>query len=250
MAEKTDKLSSIVDAVAKQIISTEHFRAGSIIRTPLLYPSGTSVVVQITEHRDRFFVTDMGIGSQEADMFGAGNYYNKSASALAEHYGIRFDNQSFFVAEASRDQLAGATTLVANCSSEATAIAAYRSADRVFEEQSDILYKRLVNVFPKAEIDRNVEFIGSSTHRWKVATVVHHHSKIALFEPVSKNHLSVVSTAAKFHDIARLESPPNRISVVENKEAFGNFINVLSQASSVIEFKSPSELLVRVAEAV
>jgi hypothetical protein len=249
MADKIQKLSSIVDAVAQQIVSTEHFRAGSIIRTPLVYPSGASVVVQITEHADRFFVSDMGIGSQEADMFGAANYYNKSAAALADHYGIRFDNQSFFVAEASREQLAGATTLVANCSCEATAIAAYRSTDRVFEEQSEILYKRLVNVFPKSTVDRNVEFVGSSTHKWKVATVVHHQSRIALFEPVSKNHLSVVSTAAKFHDIARLESPPNRISVVESKDTFGNFINVLSQAGSVVEFKSSNETLVRLAEA-
>lgn len=249
MANTDAKLSSIVDAIAKQIVSTEHFRAGSIIRTPLMYPSGASVVVQITEHSDRFFVTDMGIGSQEADMFGASNYYNKSAGAIAERYGIRFDNQSFFVAEATRDQLAGATTLVANCSSEATSIAAYRSADRVFEEQSEILYQRLVKVFPKAAVDRNVEFVGSSTHRWKVATVVHHQSRTSLFEPVSKNHLSVVSTAAKFHDIARLDSPPNRISVVESKETLGNFINVLSQAGSVVEFKSPNETLVRLAEA-
>ena len=145
MAEKVHrdiKLSNIVDAVAKQIVSTEHFRNGSIIRTPLMYPSGASVVVQITQHQERFFVTDMGIGSQEADMFGGSNYYNRSAAALAEHYGIRFDNQAFFVAEAAREQLAGATTVVANCSSEATAIAAFRSADRVFEEQADILYKK------------------------------------------------------------------------------------------------------------
>ena len=252
MAEKFHpdiKLSNIVDAVAKEIVSTEHFRNGSIIRTPLIYPSGAAVVVQITQHRERFFVTDMGLGSQEADMFGGSNYYNKSAAALAEHYGIRFDNQAFFVAEAAHEQLAGATTLVANCSSEATAIAAYRAADRVFEEQADILYKRLVKVFPKTEVERNVEFVGSSTHKWKVATIVNHKSHIALFEPVSRNHLSVVSTAAKFHDIARLDNAPNRISVVDDKEAFGNFINVLSQAGSVIEFKSPDDTLVKVAEA-
>lgn len=116
------RLAEVADAVSREIVSVEHFRGGSIIKTPLMYPSGASVIVQITEHQDRYFVTDMGVGFQEAEMIGAGLLYSNSAKELAKHFGITFDNQAFFVAEAGRDQLAGATTVVANCSSEAFAL--------------------------------------------------------------------------------------------------------------------------------
>lgn len=230
-------------------MTTEHFGSGSLIKTRLMYPSGACAVVQITQQGDRFFVSDMGLGHQEAEMIGASTLYANSARGLADHYGIRFDNQAFFVAEASRDQLARATTIVANCSSEAAALAAYRAAERKFEEETDVLYKRLATVFPKREIERDIEFVGSSTHRWKIATIVRHGSHIALFEPVSKHPVSVVTTAAKFHDIARLDNPPGRISVVRKKADFGNLINVLAQAGSVIDFDAPKETLLKIAEA-
>jgi hypothetical protein len=70
-------------------------------------------------------------------MFDAAIMYSNSAKGLAEHFGIRFDNQSFFAAEANREKLAGATTVVANCSSQAAALAAYKSAERKFEDDSD-----------------------------------------------------------------------------------------------------------------
>src|SRR4051812_17005468 len=113
MSIKIDReFANVVDEVASEIIATEHFGTGSIIKTPIMYPSGAAVVVQITGQQDRFFVTDMGLGYQEAEMIGASTLYMNSARPIAEHFGIRFDNQSFFVAEAERGQLAGAVTIV------------------------------------------------------------------------------------------------------------------------------------------
>ncbi len=243
------KFSGIVDEVARAIVSTEHFGSGSLIKVPLMYPSGSGVVVQITQHQDRFFVTDMGFGHQEADMIGAGLLYTNSAKGLAEHYGIRFDNQAFFVAEASRDQLAGATTVVANCSAEAAALATYRAAERRYEEDNDVLYRKLVTVFPKTAVERDVDFIGSSTHKWKIATIVKRQDNIVLFEPVTKNTTSVVTAAAKFHDIARLENPPRRIAVVRNKDEFGNLINILTQAGTVMDFEASKDTVLKLATA-
>jgi len=243
------RLTEVVDAVSREIVSAEHFGQGSVIKTPLMYPSGASVVVQITEQRDRYFVTDMGVGHQEAEMIGAGVLYANSAKSLAEHFGIRFDNQAFFVAEANRDQLAGATTIVANCSAEAAALAAYRAAERKYEEESDVLYRRLVTVFPRSSVQRNVDFVGASTHKWKIAALVDLQSRSALFETVSNHTNSVVAAAAAFHDIARLEHPPRRIAVVKHKDQFGNLINVLSQAGSVMDIEAPQETILRLAEA-
>jgi hypothetical protein len=243
------RLADVVDFVAREIISTEHIGSGSLIKTPLMYPSGAAVVVQITQHGDRYFVTDMGQGHQEAEMFGASIMYSNSAKGLAEHFGIRFDNQAFFVAESNREQLSGATTVVANCSSEAAALAAYKSAERKLEEDSDKLYRKLVATFPKSEVERDADFVGSSAHKWPVAAIVRHHDNIALFEPVSENYISVVSATAKFHDIARLQRPPKRIVVVEKKAEMGEYLNLLSQAASVVEYEVAKETLVELAEA-
>lgn len=242
-------LTDVVDLVAREIVSTEHIGSGSLLKTPVMYPSGAAVVIQITQHGDRYFVTDMGLGYQEAEMIGASILYTNSAESLAEHFGIKFANQAFFVAEASREQLAGAITIVANCSSEAAALAVYKAAGRKFEEDGDKLYRKLVATFPKSEVERNVDFVGSSTHKWPVAAIVRHHDNIALFEPVSKNHISVVSATAKFHDIARLENPPKRIVVVNKKAEMGEYLSLLSQAASVVEYEVPKEALVELAEA-
>ena len=244
-----ERFASAVDAVARELVTTEHFGSASLIKTPMMYPSGAAAVVQVTQHGERFFVTDMGLGQIEADMIGASVLYANSAKPLADHFGIRFDNQAFFVAEANRDQLAGAVTIVANCSSEAAALAAFKAAERRFEEDSDVLYRRLATVFPKAEIVRNVDFVGSSTHKWPVATMVTHNHRISLFEPVSKHHASVVNAAVKFNDIARLDNPPQRIAVVKKKVELGNYLNVLSQSANVIQYEVPDATLIRLAEA-
>jgi hypothetical protein len=243
-----EKFSSVVDAVAKEIVTTEHFGSASLIKVPLMYPSGATAVVQITHSQDKYFVTDMGMGHQEAAMIGASTLYGNSARALAEHFGIRFDNQAFFVAEANRDQLASAVTIVANCSTEAASMSALKAAERRFEEDSDILYRRLVKVFPKAEIVRDAEFVGSSTHKWPVCAIVKHGSNIALFEPVNKHHTSVVNAAVKFNDIARLENAPQRIAVVKQKEELGNYLNVLRQSADVVEYKVSDETIIKLAK--
>jgi ATP-dependent Clp protease adapter protein ClpS len=128
-------------------------------------------------------------------------------------------------------------------------LAAFKAAERRYEEDTDILYRRLVKAFPKAEIERDIDFVGSSTHTWPVAAMVKHQSHVALFEPVNKHHTSVVNAAVKFHDIARLDNPPKRIAVVKRKQELGNYINVLAQAASVIEYEVPDETLIRLAEA-
>ena len=67
---------------------------GSFIRTPLLYPSGSTVVVQVAQGEGRFFVSDFGLGYQESDLYGAGAFYVRHARPIAENAGVGFDNQA------------------------------------------------------------------------------------------------------------------------------------------------------------
>jgi hypothetical protein len=63
----------------------------------------------------------------------------------------------------------------------------------------------------------------------------------AAFEAVNGNHNSVVSTVAKFHDLARLERAPSRVSVIRDPASFGDFLGVLSQASAVLQMAASKE---------
>src|SRR4051794_4242562 len=143
------EFTRVVQEVARALVATEHDAQGAFVRTPMLYPSGSTVVVRIDQGEDRYFVSDYGLGHQESDLYGAGSYYSRHARAIAEKAGVGFDNQAFFIMEASREQLPGAVVTIGNCSQEAAMRAADALAEKTFEDSKDRLYERLVIVFAR-----------------------------------------------------------------------------------------------------
>src|SRR5919108_5040754 len=88
----------LVEDASRQLVSTVHRPSGSFISTPLLYPSGASVLVRVQEAgNDRCFVSDVGMGYQEAEMMGASLIYARHARSVAEEAGVGFDDHTFFV---------------------------------------------------------------------------------------------------------------------------------------------------------
>lgn len=253
-----DKFSTILEDVARQLVAIEHDVSGAFIKTPLLYPSGATVVVRIQKGEGRYFVSDFGLGHQEADQYGAGLYYTRHAKPIAEKAGVGFDNQAFFIMEASRDQLAGAVVTIGNCSQEATMRAADALAEKTFEDKRDRLYDRLVAVFAKEigrttkVVSKNVKVLGHSNTEWPIATIVKlpHHGSPTIFEPVTNHHNSVATATMKFHDIALLgKAAPGRVAVIGKKREYGTFIGVLSQAASVVEEDVSDAAILRLAKA-
>ena len=104
------------------------------------------------------------------------------------------------------------------------------------------LYQRLVAIFRKESVARGVKVVGASNHTWRVSNLVTLPSGgRAAFEAVNSHHVSVASTAVKFHDLARLDPPPSRVSVVRDPASFGDLLGVLSQASAVIQLTASKE---------
>ena len=239
----------LVETVAGELVTVKHDAGRSFISTPLMYPNGTSVVVRIEGAGGEYFVTDFGMGYEEAEMMGAVNIYSRSGKFVAEAAGIGFDRHSFFALRVSRTQLAGAIVTVANCSKEAVSVAAYKLADRRSKDAASILYSRLVTVFPKRVVARNVPILGQSNTEWHVATIVRGDRYNAIFEPVSSHHVSVCAAATKFHDIAALEDAPSRVAVVKKKSEMKTYLAVLSQAASVIEQSASNDVYSEIAEA-
>lgn len=239
----------IVDTVARQIVSAEHRDGSSYIKTPLVYPGGSTVVVRINDKYPTYFVTDFGAGYSEAEMMGASTIFARHAREIAEHAGIGFDAHSFFVAEATREQLPGVVVAVANCSQEAVAFAAYRLAERKFADNTEKLYSRLISVFPHQRVAKDAEVIGQSNTKWHVATLVRSDGRRTIFEPVSSHHASIFAASTKFRDIAELESAPGRVAIVHKKAEFKTYLAVLSRSANVVEQDVTDQTLIHLAEA-
>src|SRR5215210_804504 len=130
----------------------------------------------------------------------------------------------------------------ANCSCRAAGQAALKLSEQKDRHADDLLYERLVRIFPQQSVIRRAEIMGASNHKWRVASLVTLSSgRRAAFDFVANHHNSVASTAVKFHDLARLEPHPARISVVRDRRPFGDLLGVLSQASSVVELNASNE---------
>jgi hypothetical protein len=245
------KFREIIEAVAREIVATDHRTSGSFIRTPLMYPGGTTVVVRIEEGDNRFFVSDIGLGHQEAELMGAGSMYARPARVIAEEAGVRFDNQAFFVLEASRDQLPGAVVTIANCSQQAVMRAADALAEKTFEDRKTRLYEKLVSVFDAKTVKKNAEVVGASTQHWPVAALVTLPGvRPTIFEPVTKHPNSIAHASMKFGDIALLKNDaPQRVAVVHNKKELGTLLTVLSRSANVIDDDETKERIVRLARA-
>ncbi len=196
---------------------------------------------------DRHFVTDMGSGYLEAEMMGTSLIYARNAKTIAEETGLHFDLHAFSIIDVSRDQLPGAIITIANASQQAVAVTAYKQSEKKFAEDAELLYERLIKVFTRLLVNRDVSIVGASNTSWHVANVVRLERKLTVFEPVSKHPNSITTATTKFHDLARLDDPPNRVAVVENKERLGTYLGVLSQAASVIVRDVPDTTLRRLA---
>lgn len=236
-----------LEDVSRQLVRSEQHGGTAFIRTPLLYPGGSSVVVRIDDNKDRYFVSDYGSAYSEAEMMGASGVFMRNARMIAEAAGIGFDQHAFFVAEAARTQLPGVVVTVANCSQEAVALAAFKLAERRTSDAADMLFERLIGVFSRRVVARDVEVIGASNTKWHVATLVKQDGSRAIFEPVSNHHNSIFAASTKFHDIADTENPPARIAVIRRKAEFKTYLAVLSQAADVIERDAPNETYMQLA---
>jgi hypothetical protein len=255
---KEAKFSELIEDVAREIVATEHHIGGSFIRTPLLYPSGATVVVRIQQGDNRYFVSDWGLGYQESDLYGAASFYVRNARPIAEKAGVGFDNQAFFVMEASRVQLAGAVVTIANCSQEAAMRAADALAEKTFEDSKERLYERLVTVFAKEVgpskkvVSKNTKVIGHSSTEWTIATLVRlpGQQHATIFEPVTNHHNSIAHATMKFHDIALLgKEAPARVAMVHQKKDFGTYLAVLSQSANVVDDNIPDSTIIRLSRA-
>jgi hypothetical protein len=246
-AVRKDTALIVAQNVARSLASCSGGALSAHINTPLLFPSGSSVVIRIDDLGPSFFVTDMGMGFQEAELMGAPRTFKNHAETIAERAGVGFDREAFFMAHATRDQLVGVVTTIANCSLEAAVLTAFKIAEDRADNAAEILQERLTQLFSPALVAKDAEVIGASATPWKVAAIVRKGDHTSLFDVVSPHPNSVAAAVTKFVDIAELPNPPKRIAVVRDRSKLGTRLTVLQRTASVIELTSPDSVVRRAA---
>jgi hypothetical protein len=173
----------------------------------MLYPSGTAAVVRIDGAGARFFVSDNGMGYEKTMMLNASRSYATVARALIRGTVVGFDSRSFFVAEASSDELVGVVAAVANFSQRAVIETTIVHEIRKLDADRAMLLDRLQSAFGR-RVEKDIMIRGASTVEWEVtARVMAAENVVSIFDYARPHKNSVSSTVAKFHDIARLETP-------------------------------------------
>ncbi len=235
--------------VADELVSAWSGEGGAFIRTPVLYPGGTTVVVRIESTGSQFLVSDMGGGYREADLMCASDLYSRHAKKVAKFYEVKFDGHSLFVLQVERDRLAAAVATIAACSQEAVQHLSHRLASKRVKGIDDRLYDRLVHVFSRHKVERGPRIRGATGNLHKFSSLVLADGNKIIYEPVSTNLSSINSAVTRFYDVSLLDEAPKRVAYVRDKNAFGPKLTLVSAVASVIQEDVSDDIIERLAAA-
>jgi hypothetical protein len=211
-------LKTIAEGIAHALVDTTVKGGSAFISTPLLYPSGSHVVVRLDGTGDRWFVSDDGYGHLEAQMMGGLSTFRRLAMTLADRAGVQFDERCFFVLEAEREALPGAVITLSNVSKQAVERTAFAIEERRIAISRDVFERRLIAAFDSRSIAHNISIVGASGKEWEVDAGITSDSRVErLFEFVTPRSASVAAAVMKFTDIRALESPPRTAAVLSDR---------------------------------
>lgn len=245
---KTEPFETIVARAVARLVSVRHGTQGSFVTTPMMYPSGGSVVIWIDRAAPHYFITDYGFGVRECEIMGAERrQYTRHAVPIADAAGVELGVDGAFQIVATEAQLEGAIKTIAACSLEVAISFANRRQQRERTDARTILVTKLQRLFGERSVAKELEFRGASESPWQIDVGVKRGDDIALFETVTPWFPSVASTLAKFGDIKLLENPPARTSVLSTREGFGSWMTALAQTGNVVQVSAGDATFSRVA---
>ena len=234
MVELADRARAI-EAVGKQLVSFQHWDDTSLLRLPLVYPSGSAVAVKITNtSRDVFMVSDLGFAYRELESYGVQRSFAGTADAVLAGWAVSRNARVVF-AEVHEDELSQGIIDVARASWQIVDRIDARIREDAEVEIQEYVTVRLLDIFGKPAVSAEATLIGASTSPWEIMALVTIGDKKTAFQAVSAHPNSIYRTNAAFDDIAALDESPNLVAVVENKLLLGPKLTLLARQSAVIE---------------
>ncbi|MDR7154987.1 hypothetical protein J2W40_001805 [Sphingobium xenophagum] len=235
----------VVMAAVKSLVRASFISDAALISMPQTYPDGTGVGIRVDPAPGGYAVSDFAFGYRQAENYGAERSYAKHAAKLAEQCHAEYAAGHQLRILARPEQLSGAIKLIAAVSREAVYKTFASSPDWDDTELAADLFQRLVGLFGTDHVFAKASKTGASSVQWRVAAKVTIDDRDVIFDAVSPHHASVFSASSKFNDIARLEEKTVSVAVVENKEAMGKWLPLLSQTAIVIEESASDDTLRR-----
>lgn len=237
-------LRELTEAIVPTLVSWKTWGDASFINLPLVYPSGSFVTVRLTQVAGGVRVSDSGFAYREAESFGAGRSFSRTAQTIVDEYDLQLGKRSIFVdvdeceieravLDVSAASHATATRIVSRVSGDAEATI------------SEELHDRLDKLFASTAYDEKI--VGSSSTEWEVSAISKQDGHAAVFQIVTNFPVSVFRTSTAFHDLSALDNPPRLISVVRSKEEMGRNYSILAQAGRVVEIGQSDEVFLRAA---
>lgn len=235
-------IGDVAQDVARALVRVTLRDAAARVSTPLLFPCGSRIGVEISRHRNGFLVSDMGAALQEAELMGGDRPFARIAGEIARKLGVRFDQHMFFDLEVPEDELVVAVIAVANAAKSAVEATALQLAAREPVDLRAVLWARLDGLFKGVKVHRNQKLKGSSDE-WTFDAVVESNKGLTLFEIVPPHANAVNGTVVKFLDIRDLgDTAPGRVAVVTSKEKTPH-LALLARTAKVIGHDASDEVL-------
>ncbi len=232
-------LDGIHDAAVREAVSnlirTSAWENAYLVSVPLVYPSGTVVGVKITPTRGAYIVSDAGLGWSEAESYEAQRSFGSHAGRIKDEVGVEYTSDHTFRMFATQAALTSAIRRVSYASHQA-AVKAFNSIPEAGEQEiGAALFQRLTETFGADSVSGFMKLSGASNIEWSFAAEVRQGFRRILFDVVSPQWASVVTAKSKFSDVRHLGPNTVPVAVVDDIEAMGKWLSLISQEAEVIE---------------
>ncbi len=246
ITEQIVSIKDIAHGVAQALVRISMRDDVARLSTPLLFPGGTNVGVEISRHREGFLVSDMGAARREAELLGGERQFARLASEVATRFGVRFDQGMIFDVGVPQDELTIAVAAIANAAKSAVEATAFQLAAPAPVDLKSLLWTRLETVFGSKQVKHNQKVRGAADE-WTFDAVVTSSRGIALFEVIAPHPNAVSSAVTKFLDVRDLgNAAPARVAVLSDK-AKTPHLAVLGRTARLIRQDEPDEAFMKAA---
>lgn len=246
MHPQNKTLPQLASDVARALVHVSVGTDAARISTPLLFPGGARIGIEIARHRNGFLVSDMGGAMREAELMGGERQFSRIAPDVAQRFGVRFDHHMLFDLDVPETEIVSAVIAIANAAKSAVEATLHQLATRETIDLRTILWSRLDRMFAHGQVQRQAVIAGSS-EQWEFDAIVESRGRTALFEIIAPHANAVSSAVTKFLDIRDLgDNAPSRVAVLSDKLRTPH-ITVLGRTAKIVGKDDPDEVFLRAA---
>lgn len=214
-----------------------------LVDLPILYPSGSSAVVEVEQNGDKVWISDMGLGHIEADLMNATDSYKKLAAQKAKEFGVEYDGHTLFALWVPISRIEAAIICVANASTQAAAEAIRKACETSIRSQDEAFFERVTSLFGKKYVARTAEVAGKRMS-WEAHNVVDFpDGKRAIFEPMSKSANSISSKFLMLSDIKATHSNISLNVIVPDIVNLDAKAQMVADLANILPIDAPDKTL-------